>query len=216
MTEALSKRLAKIYEELFKLYGRVECPLHHETPFQLLVATVISAQCTDLRVNKITAGLFKKYPDVQSMATSEPEDIETYIRSAGLFRAKARNLVNAARKIQNDFNGEVPQKMSELTSLPGIGRKTANVILGNAFDIPGFPVDTHVLRLSGRLGISTSRNPVHVEKTVTAAIAPQYWVNLSHLLIQHGRKVCKAGKPACQECPLRTICDYYRNRDRQC
>lgn len=212
MTTKLSAKLKFIYAELFKLYGEVACPLNHETTFQLLVATMLSAQCTDLRVNMVTAELFKHYPDAKAFAAAEPEEIETHIRSLGLFHTKAKNLVNAARQIQNEFNGKVPENMADLTSLPGIGRKTANVILGNAFGIPGLPVDTHVLRLSGRLGIDDSKNPEKVEKLITTAIAPKYWTNLSHLLIQHGRKVCTARKPACNQCPLQEICTYYHEK----
>lgn len=209
MTKKLSAKLKFIYAELFKLYGEVECPLQHETSFQLLVATMLSAQCTDLRVNMVTAELFKHYPDAETFAAAEPEEIETHIHSLGLFRSKAKNLVNSARLIQNDFNGKVPKNMADLTSLPGIGRKTANVILGNAFDVPGLPVDTHVLRLSARLGIDDSKNPEKVEKRITTAITPKYWTNFSHLLIQHGRKICTARKPACNQCPLQETCTYY-------
>lgn len=214
MTKKLSVKLKFIYAELFKLYGEVECPLNHETSFQLLVATMLSAQCTDERVNLVTVELFRHYPDAKTFATAEPEDIEFHIRSLGLFRNKAKNLVNTARLIQNDFNGEVPENMADLTSLPGIGRKTANVILGNAFNIPGLPVDTHVLRLSGRLGITDSKDPEKVEKIITTAIAPKYWTNLSHLLIQHGRKICTARKPNCPQCPLQKTCIYYHEHNK--
>lgn len=213
-TRSLKKKLAFIYRELYELYGEPGCPLHHETPFQLLVATILSAQCTDQRVNIVTAGLFPKYPDAESMSRAEPAEVEPYIRTAGLYHAKAVNIVGAARKIMNDFGGEVPETMEELTSLPGVGRKTANVILGNAFDIPGFPVDTHVQRLAVRLGIARIKDPVKIEQTVCANIGPEYWTNFSHLLIVHGRRVCNARKPLCENCPLTSQCKYYREEYR--
>lgn len=209
-TRSLKDKLSFIYRELYALYGEPGCPLHHETPFQLLVATVLSAQCTDRRVNIVTADLFRRYPDAAALSKAEPAEIEPYIRTAGLYRAKAANLVGAARGIMADFGGEVPRTMAGLLSLPGIGRKTANVILGNAFGVPGFPVDTHVRRLSVRLGISATGDPVKIEKIVCANIAPEYWTNFSHLLILHGRRVCGARKPRCEDCPLTARCKYYR------
>ncbi len=209
-TRSLKDKLSFIYRELYALYGEPGCPLHHETPFQLLVATVLSAQCTDKRVNIVTAELFRKYPTAAALAKVEPEEVEPYIKTAGLYHAKAANIVGAARKIMSDFDGEVPRTMDELLSLPGIGRKTANVILGNAFEVPGFPVDTHVQRLSVRLGIAAFKDPVKIEKIVCANIASEYWTNFSHLLILHGRAICGARKPQCGECPLSPRCKYYR------
>ncbi len=207
---SLKSKLTFIYRELFNLYGEPGCPLHHDSPFQLLAATILSAQCTDLRVNLVTKDLFKKWPDAKSMSKAEPEDVEPYIKTAGLYHAKAVSLVGSARKIMVDFDGEVPVTMDELTTLPGVGRKTANVILGNAFDIPGFPVDTHVQRLTMRLGVADIKDPVKIEKIVCANIAAKYWTNFSHLLIVHGRRVCSARKPLCEQCPLTTECRYYR------
>jgi endonuclease-3 len=209
-TRSLKDKLSFIYRELYARYGEPGCPLHHETPFQLLVATILSAQCTDRRVNIVTAGLFRRYPDAETMSKAEPTDVEPYIRTAGLYHAKAANLVGSARGIMAHFGGEVPQTMTELLSLPGIGRKTANVILGNAFEVPGFPVDTHVQRLSVRLGIAAVKDPVKIEKIVCAHIAPEYWTNFSHLLILHGREICNARKPLCGDCPLSARCQYYR------
>ncbi len=206
----LNKTLTGIYRALYKLYGEPGCPLHHQTPFQLLEATILSAQCTDARVNMVTEELFRKWPDVQAMAQAEPEEVEPVIQTAGLYHAKAANLVKTARKIRDEFGGKVPTTMEELITLPGVGRKTANVILGNAFDIPGFPVDTHVQRLAVRIGIADIKDPVKIEKTVCGSIAPEYWTNFSHLLIVHGRRVCHARKPDCANCPLTKSCRYYK------
>lgn len=209
----LKKTLTQIYRALYKLYGELGCPLRHQTPFQLLEATILSAQCTDVRVNLVTEELFRKWPDAESMSQAKPEEVEPYIQTAGLYHAKAANLVKTARKICTEFNGEVPQTMEELITLPGVGRKTANVILGNAFGVPGFPVDTHVQRLAVRLGFAEVKDPVKIEKIVCANIAPKYWTNFSHLLIVHGRKVCYARKPDCASCPLTKLCRYYKEEN---
>jgi endonuclease-3 len=191
-------------------YGMCGCPLVHETPFQLLVAVELSAQCTDLRVNQITKDLFKHYPDAESMAKASQEHVEELIRSAGLFRNKAKNLIEAAKTIVNEFNGKIPETMKELTSLAGIGRKSANVLLGNAFDIPGFPVDTHVKRVLKRLGITKSDNPEKIEAEVNKLIPSEYWTNLSHMIILHGRETCKARNPDCEHCIINKFCRSYK------
>lgn len=202
--------LAEINRILFAKYGSCPCPLKHESPFQLLVAVELSAQCTDARVNQITRELFQKYPDAESLAGAPVEDIEDLIRAGGLFRNKARNIIRAAKSIVKDFGGKVPETMKELTSLAGIGRKSANVLLGNAFNIPGFPVDTHVKRVLNRIGVTNSGDPEKIEAEVNALIAEKYWTNLSHLLILHGRETCSARKPDCLNCVIRHLCEYYK------
>ncbi|MDD5728053.1 MAG: endonuclease III [Victivallales bacterium] len=208
------KMLRRIYDILFSRYGICSCPLHYGSPFQLLVAVELSAQCTDVRVNVITRELFRHYPDAPSLARAPVERVEELIKSGGLFRNKARNLVRAARSLVDDYGGEVPRALRELTQLAGIGRKSANVILGNAFGIPGFPVDTHVKRVLRRLGFTDSETPEKIEAEVNELIAPEYWTNLSHLLIMHGRDTCIAGNPKCRNCSLNKICRYYRSRHR--
>ena len=203
--------LTEINQILFSKYSTCPCPLNHESSFQLLVAVELSAQCTDVRVNIITHELFRKYPDIESLAQAPLEDVESLIRTGGLFRNKAKNIISAAQSMRDDFAGKVPQTMRELTKLAGIGRKSANVVLGVAFDIPGFPVDTHVKRILKRLGITKSDNPVKIEAEVNAIIPDKYWTNLSHMLILHGRETCTARKPDCANCMINNLCKYYKN-----
>lgn len=195
-----------VCQVLWAKYGECKCPLIHETPFQLLAAVMLSAQCRDDRVNMVTPELFRRWPGAQEMASAEPEEVASVIRTLGLFAAKSRNLVACARVLCRDFGGEVPQTMEELTTLPGIGRKSANVILGNAFGLPGFPVDTHVNRVLNRLGLVCESSPEKIEKIVNEAVDPEKWSNFSHLLILHGREVCHARKPECAICPLLSFC----------
>ena len=201
-----AKYLKRIHDELYQVYGDCVCPLKHESGFQLLAAVMLSAQCRDDRVNQVTEKLFAAAPDAVSMAALPEELLEEIIQPCGLHKAKSRHLKAAAQMILACFGGDVPQTMEELVRLPGIGRKSANVILGNVFGIPGFPVDTHVKRLLNRLGVVASSDPKKIEKTVNGLIAPAYWTNFSHLLIQHGRQVCHAGKAACGACVLNEIC----------
>jgi endonuclease-3 len=203
--------LSEINRLLYQKYGRLRCRLNYRNPFELLVATILSAQCTDERVNQVTAKLFRIFPDAAAFAAADAVDIENAIRAAGLFRSKAKSIMAASRRIIESCNGEVPADMAALTSLPGVGRKTANVVLGDAFGIPGFPVDTHVKRTLNRLGATASDKPEKIEAEVNSAIAPEYWINLSHLLIMHGRETCRARNPACEICLLRGICRYYKN-----
>ena len=203
---ATSATWRRLYDQLYALYGDCECPLRHETPFQLLVAVMLSAQCRDERVNQVTEILFAEAPDPGKMAHLPVERLAEIIRPCGLFRAKSENLHACAEKLLADFHGEVPQTMAELTTLPGIGRKSANVLLGNAFGKPGFPVDTHVRRLLNRIGLVSSDSPETIEAEANARVEPELWCNFSHLLIQHGRRVCHAQKPACDQCAIRTIC----------
>lgn len=204
-----------IYDQLFALYGECVCPLKHDSPFQLLAAVMLSAQCKDERVNMVTEKLFALAPTADKMAALPLETIEEIIHPCGLSNAKSRNLQLSAQRIANDFNNTVPQTMEELTSLPGIGRKSANVILGNAFNIPGFPVDTHVKRLLNRIGMVKSDSPEAIEKLVCASVPPDLWCNFSHLLITHGRTICPARSPACEKCPLDSICQYAQKTRKQ-
>jgi len=182
------------------------CALRHEGPFQLLVATILSAQCTDERVNMVTPGVFEAYPTPKALADAPLEDLEERVRSTGFFRSKAKNLVGMARGVTERFGGEVPTSMDDLTSLTGVGRKTANVVRSVAMGLPGLPVDTHVGRLSRRLGLTAQTDPVKVESEICALVPPQEWGTLSLRLILHGRKTCRARTPLCGECVLADIC----------
>jgi endonuclease-3 len=198
---------AKILEILRKTYPDAHCELDHDGPFQLLVATILSAQCTDVRVNMVTPALFKKYPDAKSLAAAKQEDVEELIRSTGFFRNKARNLIAAAKAIAQQHHGEVPIDLETLTNLPGVGRKTANVVLGNAFGIEaGIVVDTHVARLSQRLGLTKQKDPVKIERDLVKVIPQDTWTLWSHLLISHGRRRCMARSPDCPHCELCDLC----------
>ena len=201
----------RVYQILWEKYGECACPLIHNSPFQLLAAVMLSAQGRDGRGNQVPPELFRRWPGPVEMAEADPEDVAHVIRTLGLFAAKSRNLVACARVLCRDFGGEVPQTMEELTTLPGIGRKSANVILGNAFGLPGFPVDTHVNRVLNRLGLVCESSPEKIEKIVNEAVAPKKWSNFSHLLILHGRDICHARKPECGICPLLFFCQNKMN-----
>lgn len=201
------KRSARaIYRILSRTYPDVRCELDFANPLQLLVATVLSAQCTDKRVNRVTPALFKKYKTAKAFAKADIHELEELIHSTGFFRAKAKNIKGLAMKIQSDFDGEVPQTLDELITLPGVGRKTANVVLGHAFDIPGITVDTHFGRLSRRFGWTDETDPVKVEYVVAQLIPRKEWTNLSQRMIWHGRRICHSRKAACGACPLAQIC----------
>ena len=196
-----------LLEILRTTYPDAHCELNYEGPFQLLVATILSAQCTDVRVNMVTPALFKKYPNAKSLAAARQEDVEDLIRSTGFFRNKAKNLIAAAKSLIHEHNGEVPKDLETLTNLPGVGRKTANVVLGNAYGIEaGIVVDTHVARLSQRLGLTKQKDPVKIEKDLIKQIPQDAWTLWSHLLIWHGRRRCMARNPDCPNCELRTLC----------
>jgi len=202
------QRLKKIFDALDQLFPRAECALKHRNAFQLLVATILSAQCTDERVNKVTPGLFSKYPSPNDFAQLNPKVLEEDIRTTGFFRNKSRNVIGAAKKIVEDFKGKVPQSMDEMLSLPGVARKTANVVLGTAFGIPsGVVVDTHVFRVAHRLKLSNGKTPENVEQDLIGLVPKDRWVTFGHQVIWFGRKVCQARKPLCMECPIETICD---------
>jgi endonuclease III len=197
----------RVSDALKAAYPKVVCALIHSNPYQLLVATVLSAQCTDARVNQVTPELFRRYPDSSSLAKAEPAELEALIRSTGFFRAKARNLLAMAGQIVERHGGRIPRELEALTALNGVGRKTANVVLGTAFGIAeGVVVDTHVKRLSHRLGMSRGKTPEQIERDLMKAIPRADWVDLSHRLIQHGRGVCLARRPRCELCTFAPIC----------
>jgi endonuclease III len=203
---SLRRRAGRVVSRLAGLYPDVRCSLDFADPFQLLVATVLSAQCTDARVNRVTPALFARYPDAAALAAAEPADLEALIHSTGFFRSKAKNLIRCCRQLVEKHGGRVPGTMEELAALAGVGRKTAHVILGNAFGVPGLPVDTHVGRLSRRLGLSAHKDPARVERDLAALIPRDDWTMLTHRLIVHGRRVCHARRPDCAGCGLRRLC----------
>lgn len=202
-----SKQTKEIIKRLKKEYPNAHCALNYTNPFELLVATILSAQCTDVRVNKVTADLFRKYKTPKDYINVPQTELEQDIRSTGFYRNKAKNIQAACEKIIEDFNGEIPNDMEKLLTLNGVARKTANVVLGNAFGIAsGVVVDTHVRRLSNRLGLTEEQNPVKIENNLNELVPKNDWVMFPHWLIWHGRAVCKARKPLCEECVLEDIC----------
>jgi endonuclease III len=202
------QRLEKIFTALDTLFPQAQCALRHENPYQLLVATVLSAQCTDERVNKVTPELFRKYPTPQDFAALHQPVLEREIRSTGFFRNKAKNIIGAAQNLVKQFGGEVPRTMDELLTLPGVARKTANVVLGTAFGIPtGVVVDTHVFRIAHRLKLSRQKTPEKVEQDLIKLVPQERWISFGHQMIWFGRKVCQARKPLCADCPLEPSCD---------
>nr|MBU6203700.1 endonuclease III [Acidobacteriota bacterium] len=192
--------------DLKKDYPVAICELTHESPFQLLAATILSAQCTDARVNMVTPHLFAAYPTAAAMAVANISHVEQLVRSTGFYASKAKNLIGMANGVMTRFNGEVPTKIEDLVTLPGVGRKTANVLRSVAFDLPGLPVDTHVLRLSKRLGLTRDVDPVKVELQLNALLPPKEWGEFSLRMILHGRRICDARKPKCAECRLAKVC----------
>ena len=206
---AKKNRAGAMYKVLCKRYPNVRCELDFQTPFQLLIATVLSAQCTDKRVNTVTPALFKKFGTPKKMAGAKISKLEDLIHSTGFYHAKARNIKGLSEKLMHEFAGIVPSNLDDLVTLPGVGRKTANVVLGHAFDIPGITVDTHFGRLSRRFKWTTSEDPVKVEHEVGALITQKEWTNLSQRMIWHGRRICHSRKPACGACPLAELCPSY-------
>ena len=205
-------RVRRILEGLDKMYPGATCALHHRTPWELLVATILSAQCTDKRVNEVTPGLFAKYPTIRDFAAVRPEVLAEDIRSTGFFNNKAKAIVGAARKILADFGGEVPRTMEEMLTIPGVARKTANVVLGTAYGIAsGVVVDTHVQRVSRRLDLTKQEDPVKIEQDLMKTIPQDRWILFSHQVILHGRARCTARKPRCPECLLDPLC-YARDK----
>jgi endonuclease III len=202
------QRLKKVFAALDHLFPRAECALHHRNPFQLLVATILSAQCTDERVNKVTPGLFQKYPTARDFAALDQETLEEDIRSTGFFRNKSKNIIGASRQIVENFEEKVPRSMEKLLTLPGVARKTANVVLGTAYGIPsGVVVDTHVFRITHRLKLSHGKTPEDVEHDLINLVPQNRWITFGHQVIWFGRKICQARNPRCAECPLEHLCD---------
>jgi endonuclease-3 len=200
-------RLNRIFEELDKIFPQATCALHHKDAWQLLVATILSAQCTDVLVNKVTPELFKKYPTMEALANAPQDELAQDIRSTGFFNNKARSLIGAARKILADYRGRVPRTMEELLTVPGAARKTANVVLGTAYGIAtGLVVDTHVQRISHRLDLTKHTDPVKVEQDLMKAVPQERWILFSHQIIHFGRQICIARTPRCASCPLDGIC----------
>lgn len=207
-TEAERKaRVRKILRALDQLYPNATCALHHRNAWELLVATILSAQCTDKRVNEVTPGLFRKYPTVRDFAAASQEELAQDIRSTGFFNNKAKALIGAARKILADFGGQVPRTMEEMLTIPGVARKTANVVLGTAYGIPsGIVVDTHVQRIARRLDLTRETDPNKIEQDLMRIIPKERWILFSHQMIHHGRNLCTARRPRCAECPMNSFC----------
>lgn len=201
------RRVRAILAKLDEAYPSATCALEHKNPFQLLIATILSAQCTDVRVNQVTRALFQRYPKPEDFAYANPQDLESEIRPTGFFRSKTKSIQGTSKKIAEEFSGEVPRNMEQLLTLPGVARKTANVVLGTAFGIAsGIVVDTHVQRLAGRLDLTRNTEPPKVEQDLMRIIPREKWIIFAHQLIWHGRRVCQARKPRCMDCNLESIC----------
>ncbi|REK28886.1 MAG: endonuclease III [Planctomycetota bacterium] len=202
------KRAGQIVRRLKKAYPEAECALRHDDPFQLLCATILSAQCTDERVNIVTPLLFEKYPTPEKLAAARQTSVEKIIQSTGFFRNKAKNLIGMAKAVAGEHGGELPQDLDALVKLPGVGRKTANVVMGTAFGVPtGVVVDTHVTRISKLLGLTTGKSAEAIERDLMELLPKKEWINFSHRLIHHGRRICIARRPKCVECPLLAVCE---------
>ena len=206
----MKQRTKIILDTLKELYPDAKCELEHNSPFQLLVATILSAQTTDKKVNQVTETLFRDYPDLDAFLTLSIEELEQRIKEIGLYRSKAKNVLIMCNQLKNNFNGEVPDTMEELVTLAGAGRKTANVVLSNAFGVPSIAVDTHVFRVSNRLGLADSDNVLEVEKQLQKELPKKEWSLAHHLLIFHGRRCCIARNPKCYECSLQNRCKYFK------
>lgn len=207
LTPGSAAHVAELIARLRVAYPDAHCALDYTTPVELLVATILSAQCTDERVNLTTPALFARYPSVEALAAADPAEMEELVRPTGFYRQKARYIREAAARLLAEYGGEVPPAMDSLLTLPGVARKTANVVRGEIYGLAdGVTVDTHVKRLSARLGLTTATDPVKVERDLMAIIPRESWIEISHLLIWHGRRVCKARKPDCPACPLNDIC----------
>jgi len=207
MDEPAAARINELIDRLRAAYPDAHCQLDYQTPVQLLVATILSAQCTDERVNMTTPALFARYPSVEALAAADQTEMEALVRPTGFYRQKARYIREAAQILLMDHGGEIPPEMDDLLRLPGVARKTANVVRGEIYGLAdGITVDTHVKRLSGRLGLTVATDPVKVERDLMAIVPRESWIEISHLLIWHGRRVCNARKPNCPACPLNDIC----------
>lgn len=207
------KEHQELLARLARMYPDAGTALHFENPFQLLIATILSAQSTDIQVNKITARLFQKYRQPRDFAALTPEELAEEIKGCGLYRNKSKNIIQACRILLESHGGEVPRTLDELMALPGVGRKTANVVLSNAFGQPAIAVDTHVFRVANRLGLAKSRDVFHTEKDLQETVPKELWSQAHHWLIYHGRQVCRARNPKCEECALTTYCKFYRSNN---
>ncbi|MBQ8894241.1 MAG: endonuclease III [Clostridia bacterium] len=207
-----AEKIQFILDELEKLYPQAECALHYSKPYELLIATRLSAQCTDERVNKVTPALFEKYTTLEAFAEADFDELCEMVHSCGFFRAKAKSIIEMSRDILERFDGRVPDNIEDLTSLSGIGRKTANLICGDIYGKPAIIADTHCIRLSNRLGLATSTNPEIVERQLKAAIPPERQTKFCHNLVHHGRAICDARKPDCAACPLTSVCVYVKKK----
>lgn len=210
----MASKAKKIYELLAAEYPDARCGLNYSTPFQLLVSTVLSAQATDKSVNKVTEELYRQYPDVDSFLTLSQEEIENKIRKIGLYKNKSKSIYNMVRELKDRFNKTVPKTMQELMTLSGVGRKTASVVLVEAFNIPAFPVDTHVFRVTRRIGIAISDTPDKVSDELMKKLPKKYYHLMHHLLIMHGREICSAQNPKCERCCLKAICNFNNKKEK--
>lgn len=201
-----SERAEKIFEVFGKVYDDADCTLEYKTALELLIATQLAAQCTDARVNMVTPALFAKYPDVCAFANADELELREDIRSTGFFRNKAKNIIGCCRMLIDDFGGEVPNNMDDLLKLPGVGRKTANLVLGDFFGIPGVVVDTHATRLSNRMGLTNQKDPYKIELDLQKLLPPKDWADFCHCLVYHGRAYCTARAPKCDACPIEHLC----------
>ncbi|MBC2399428.1 endonuclease III [Clostridium tetanomorphum] len=205
----------KVLEILSQTYPNAKCALEFKSPYELLISTILSAQCTDKRVNIVTEELYKKYNSPESMITLSQEELGEKIKSCGFYKNKSKNILEASKAILEEHNGNVPDTMEELTKLPGVGRKTANVVLSNAFGIPAIAVDTHVFRVANRIGIGKGKTPDQVEKELMKNVPRNMWSDTHHYLIWHGRNICKARKPDCEKCPIAPYCEYFAGVSKQ-
>jgi len=210
--ESAEKRIKQIIRILHQTYPESHTALTHRNPLQILVATILSAQCTDERVNQITPMLFQKYKSAEEFARADQRELEEEIRSTGFFRNKAKNIIGASTKIVEDFSSKVPDNMADLITLPGVARKTANIVLSSGYQkSEGIAVDTHVKRLSGRLGLSSEKNPDKIEQNLLVIVPKEGWIDFNYMLVNHGRQVCQARKPRCSECPLNHLCPFFES-----
>lgn len=207
--KALKKKVRNVSKILFETYPEATCSLDYQEPLQLLIATILAAQCTDLRVNIVTKDLFKKYKSVEDFARVNPEELEQDIKSTGFYRNKAKNIIACCQKLISEYDGKVPNNMEDLVALPGVGRKTANVVLSNIYGIPGIIVDTHCIRLSNRIGLTDYEDPVKIESDLMEIVPKKDWAKFSNNLVYHGRAICDARKPKCEICPISEHCKHF-------
>lgn len=212
--DELKSRAKEVSKILYESYPEATCSLDYKEPLELLIATMLAAQCTDERVNIVTKELFKKYQSVYDYANANPEELEQDIKSTGFYRNKTKNIIGCCKKLIKDFGGRVPDNMEDLLSLPGVGRKTANVVLGNIFGVPGVIVDTHCKRLSNRIGFTDKEDPEKIEFDLMKVLEKEDWTPFSNSLVYHGRAICDARKPKCEQCPVAQYCDFFNNNRR--